>query len=47
MLSLLVWLQRRLPAFRPDMFMEVGWMVLLPAVLVQDLLVAVIAVWRA
>ncbi|WP_229665759.1 complex I subunit 1 family protein [Ornithinimicrobium pekingense] len=46
-LSLLVWLRRRLPAFRPDTFMEVGWMVLLPAVLVQDLLVAVIAVWRA
>lgn len=46
-LSLLVWLRRRLPAFRPDMFMEVGWMVLLPAVLVQDLIVAVVAVWRA
>lgn len=46
-LSLLVWLRRRLPAFRPDTFMEVGWMVLLPAVLVQDLLVAVIATWRS
>ena len=46
-LSLLVWLRRRLPAFRPDRFMEVGWMVLLPAVLVQDLFVAVIAVWRS
>ncbi|MCE0487738.1 complex I subunit 1 family protein [Ornithinimicrobium sediminis] len=46
-LTVLVWLRRRLPAFRPDTFMEVGWMVLLPAVLVQDLLVAVIAVWRS
>ncbi|WP_237770025.1 complex I subunit 1 family protein [Ornithinimicrobium sp. CNJ-824] len=46
-LSLLVWLRRRLPAFRPDTFMEVGWLVLLPAVLVQDLLVAVVAVWRS
>jgi NADH-quinone oxidoreductase subunit H len=46
LLSVLVWLRRRLPAVRPDLFMEVGWMVLLPAVLVQDLVVAVIAVWR-
>ncbi len=42
-----VWLRRRLPAFRPDKFMEVGWVVLLPAVLLQDLVVAIIAVWRA
>ncbi len=41
-----VWLRRRLPAFRPDQFMEVGWLVLLPAVLLQDLVVAVIAVGR-
>ncbi|MFP5253526.1 MAG: NADH-quinone oxidoreductase subunit H [Actinomycetes bacterium] len=46
-LAVLVLLRRRLPAFRPDLFMEVGWMVLLPAVLLQDLLVAVIAVWRS
>lgn len=46
LLALLVWLRRRLPAVRPDMFMEVGWMVLLPAVLVQDLVVAVVMVWR-
>lgn len=47
LLAVLVWLRRRLPAFRPDKFMEVGWMLLLPAVLVQDLVVAVIAVWRS
>lgn len=47
LLAVLVWLRRRLPAFRPDKFMEVGWMVLLPAVLLQDLVVAVIAVWRS
>ena len=46
--DLLVRLQsrRRLPVLRPDKFMEVGWMVLLPLVLAQDLVVAVIAVWR-
>lgn len=46
LLGILVWLRRRLPAFRPDKFMEVGWMVLLPAVLVQDLVVAVVAAGR-
>ncbi|MEP7740212.1 complex I subunit 1 family protein [Nocardioides sp. 31GB23] len=47
LLAVLVWLRRRLPAFRPDKFMEVGWMLLLPAVLLQDLVVAVIAVGRS
>ena len=47
LLVVLVWLRRGLPAFRPDKFMEVGWMLLLPAVLLQDLAVAVIAVWRS
>ncbi len=47
LLAVLVWLRRRLPVFRPDKFMEVGWVVLLPAVLVQDLVVAVIAVGRS
>ena len=47
LLAVLVWLRRRLPAFRPDKFMEVGWMLLLPAVLLQDLFVAVIAVGRS
>jgi NADH-quinone oxidoreductase subunit H len=47
LLGVLVWLRRRLPIFRPDKFMEVGWMLLLPAVLLQDLVVAVIAVGRS
>jgi NADH-quinone oxidoreductase subunit H len=47
LLAVLVWLRRRLPAFRPDKFMEVGWMLLLPAVLLQDLVVAVIAAGRS
>lgn len=46
LLSVLVWIKQRLPVFRPDKFMETGWMVLLPAVLAQDLIVAVVAVWR-
>lgn len=41
-----VLLRRRLPALRPDLFMEVGWLVLLPAALVQDLVVAAIVVGR-
>ena len=46
LLAVFVWLRRRLPAARPDLFMELGWVVLLPAVLLQDLVVAVVAVWR-
>lgn len=44
LLSVFVGLRGRLPALRPDTFMEIGWMVLLPLTLVQDLVVAVIAV---
>lgn len=47
LLVVLVWLRRRLPAFRPDQFLEVGWLVLLPAALLQDLVVAVIVVGRS
>ncbi len=47
LLAVLVWVRRRLPAFRPDKFLEVGWVLLLPAVLVQDLVVAVVVVWRS
>lgn len=47
LLAALVWLRRRLPILRPEQFMELGWVVLLPAVLVQDLVVTVVAVWRA
>ncbi|MCV7154497.1 complex I subunit 1 family protein [Mycolicibacterium pyrenivorans] len=46
LLTIFVWFRSRLPVLRPDKFMEVGWMVLLPLVLAQDLVVAVIAVWR-
>jgi NADH-quinone oxidoreductase subunit H len=45
-LAVLVWARRRLPLLRPDLFMEIGWLVLLPMALVQDLVVAVVAVWR-
>ncbi len=46
LLAALVALRRRLPALRPDRFVEVGWLVLLPAVLLQVLVVSVLAVWR-
>ncbi len=42
----LVSLRRHVPAIRPDLFLEVGWVVLLPVVIVQDLFVSVVAVWR-
>lgn len=45
-LAVLVWVRRRSPAWRPDKFLEVGWLVLLPAVLVQVLVVAVVAAER-
>ncbi|MFE9692337.1 complex I subunit 1 family protein [Micromonospora sp. NPDC005806] len=47
LLAVFVWLRRHLPAVRPDLFMEAGWLVLLPAVLLQDLIVAVIAAGRS
>lgn len=46
LLAVLVWLRRRSPVLRPDRFMEVGWLLLLPAVLLQDLVVAIVAAWR-
>lgn len=46
LLTVLVWVRRRVPALRPDKFTEIGWLVLLPAVLVQDLIVAVVAAGR-
>ena len=42
----LVVLRRRLPLLRPDRFMELGWLVLLPATLVQLLVVALVVVGR-
>ncbi|MHA7653698.1 NADH-quinone oxidoreductase subunit H [Mycobacterium sp. ML4] len=44
LLSVFVWLRGRLPVLRPEKFLEIGWMVLLPLTLVQDLVVAIIAV---
>lgn len=43
-LSVFVWLRRRLPLLRPEKFLEIGWMILLPLTLVQDLVVAIVAV---
>lgn len=44
LLSVFVWLRGRLPVLRPEKFLEIGWMALLPLTLVQDLVVAIIAV---
>jgi len=41
----LVVLRGRLPLLRPDRFLELGWLVLLPATLLQLLLVALVVVW--
>ncbi len=35
---------RRLPTLRPDKFLELGWTVLLPLVVLQDLVVAIVSV---
>lgn len=40
----LVTLRRRLPLLRPDRFLELGWLVLLPATLLQLLVVALVVV---
>lgn len=45
-LTVLVWLRRKLPMFRPDRFMEIGWMILLPAAVLQDLVVSLIVVGK-
>lgn len=42
--GLLVFAGRRLPTLRPDKFLELGWVVVLPLVVAQDLVVSVIAV---
>ncbi len=46
LVAVLVAVRRRLPAVRPDRFVEAAWVVLLPVVLLQDLVVAVVAVGR-
>lgn len=43
----LVAVRRRLPALRPDKFVEAAWAVLLPVVLLQDLVVAVVVAGRS
>ena len=45
-LTVLVWLRRKLPMLRPDRFMEIGWMILLPAAVLQDLVVSLVVVWK-
>ena len=47
LVGVLVGLRHRLPAVRPDKFVEAAWVVLLPLVLLQDLVVAVVAVGRS
>ncbi|MBW0090318.1 NADH-quinone oxidoreductase subunit H [Pseudonocardia sp. KRD-184] len=46
LLAVLVWLRRHVPVLRPDRFVEAGWLVLLPAALLQLLVVAVVVVNR-
>ncbi|MGA8986526.1 complex I subunit 1 family protein [Aeromicrobium sp.] len=41
---LLVLVGRRLPTLRPDKLLELGWVVVLPLVVAQDLIVSVIAI---
>ena len=41
---LLVWLGRRVPTLRPDKLLELGWVVVLPLVVAQDLVVSILAV---
>ncbi|MCW2878315.1 MAG: dehydrogenase subunit [Sphaerisporangium sp.] len=41
-LAVLVWAKHRLPAIRMDRFMEVSWMVLIPATLLQMLIVGIV-----
>jgi len=43
-LALLVWVRQRLPVLRMDRFMEVAWTVLIPAVLLQMLVVGIVVV---
>ena len=42
--TLLVGCRRRLPTVRPDLLMEVAWVLVLPLVILQTLVVAIIAV---
>ncbi len=44
LVALLVACRRRIPTLRPDLLLEVGWVVILPLVVLQDLVVAIVAV---
>ncbi len=44
LVAALVAVRRRVPSLRPDRFVEVGWLVLLPAVLAQVLVVSIVVV---
>ncbi len=47
LVAALLWVGRRIPRLRPDLLLEVGWLVLLPAAVLQDLVVSIVAVsWR-
>lgn len=46
LVSVFVALRRLLPIVRPDKLLQAGWVVLLPLVVVQDLIVSIIAVGR-
>ncbi|XVV06661.1 NADH-quinone oxidoreductase subunit H [Actinosynnema sp. CA-248983] len=45
-LGLLVWAGRRFPTIRVDRFQEIAWLVLIPATLVQALVVSVVVLTR-
>jgi NADH-quinone oxidoreductase subunit H len=45
LLAVLVAVRRRVPAVRPEVFLPAGWLVLLPAVLLQLLVVSLVVVW--
>ncbi|MEJ6556204.1 NADH-quinone oxidoreductase subunit H [Microbacterium esteraromaticum] len=45
-LAVFVWVRRKIPVVRPDKFMEVGWVLLIPAGMLQDLMVALVVVNR-
>ncbi len=45
-LGLLVWVRRRLPTLRMDRYVELAWVVLVPLMIVQALIVAVVVLER-
>lgn len=45
-LAVLVCLRRKIPLLRPNRFMTIGWTILLPAIVIQDLVVSVVVVGK-